>query len=202
MRASPYGLSRGRPHAGPFHLQRTNIADNGGFETNTTHWGAGTGTTLTSSSEAAKYGSKSLKVLTNGSGMHQTFGNNLAVLSGATAGRMFSYSFAIRGAENMAGKVVTCALRTAGGATGQDLLGFVNVTLTAEFVRYKVTAAVIQNDRTQIRPDFHRSGQPDIEADDVYYVDGVQIEEAAFPSPYIETNGAAKTRVATRHGGA
>lgn len=175
-----------RQFGGGFRARRTNSVANGGFETNTTGWSADVSRVLASSEGlTAKHGDYIGKT-TTGSGANQSCSG--FTVAGLSAGIIYTVQRWFYRSE--ASAQLTFRVRNAannGSLASQDIplsVGwhFLTLTFTADGTSHivnvnRVPASVIE-----------------------FYTDAFQFEAGTFATPYIATDGATKTRVATRHG--
>ena len=183
--SSPVGLAHGaRGHSGRFNLRRTNIVTNGGAETNLTGWPFGADTTLTRSQEQAVYGVSSFKLVAGTSGIARhpytvtpltTYTKQCQVFRTETAR---AFTLQARNHDNTL-DIASVVIPT--------VLGWNYVTLTYTTLAGQTTG--------HFRLFGDNGGLVTL------YMDGAQVEPGSIATPYIHTDGAAKTRVATRHGG-
>jgi hypothetical protein len=77
------------------------------------------------------------------------FAFTLHALSGATAGRTYTFSVYLKGGGASVGDTVIVFLREQGGAAG-DQDSSASLVLTADWQRVSMTRTIAQNDRTQL----------------------------------------------------
>jgi hypothetical protein len=166
----------------------TNLITNGGFETNTTGWTSGLYMVNVSTharvNTEKKFGSWSLKVTTDGvealEGAESSSG--IAAISGQT----YTASMWVKAPV---GKALRLELYNS-GAGG---ISFQQFTGTGAWQRVTTTGvATTTSLGVAIRLDFAAQGVFD------FYIDGVQLEERPFATPYIHTDGGIVTRSAGR----
>ena len=165
---------------------RTNLHGNGGVETDLTGYG-GTNATLARITTDKKFGTACVQA--TGTGVNPHFIGGVFALAGATAGRTFTASHWVKGIGSAIGKTIRIQFNESGGASAAS--GFsADYTLTGDWQRLVVTGTVVQNDRTDIVPYSILAGG----SGDVWLLDGWQVEESFFASPYKHTDGASATR--------
>lgn len=184
-----------RQFGGGFHARRTNLVANGGFETAATGWGDGGNTTLSRSTEQARSGSASGKSVMDATNA----GENACAFTAITFAAAGIYTFSVNVYIPTAWSGGTVALDHSGyaGSSPADG-GNVNADMGVRdaWQRIVSTVAISAGDLAgQLR--VVATG---IESGESIYVDDVQVEAGATATPYIATDGATKTRVATRHG--
>jgi hypothetical protein len=168
----------------------TNLIPNGGFETNTTGWAAVNSATISRDTTNSKFGTASLKIVTPGSvageGAWQTPAMTVSASTSYTASAWV--------------KVPTGATvqmkwdeRTSSGThiqfdqssnvTGNGAWQQVTQTITTTSTTGQVVVGVITGGSIQAI---------------TYWEDGVQLEQKAYATPYVNTNGATASRGAAR----
>lgn len=171
----------------------TNQLTNGGFELSQNGWN-GFQATLSGNSARDKFGFACLRVAVVGSNAAYSADSAMS-LSGPTAGRTFSGSFWVYAEGSAVGKTLTAILREEGGASSTAQTS-VAQTLVADWQRLKVTRTVSKNDRTAVRLIVSRASGAS--AGEYFDLDGAQVEEKAFATPYVDTSGVPATRTAAR----
>lgn len=180
----------------------TNIALNGGAETNLAGVEivpAAGDTLVERSSERPKFGKYSFKttLVENYGGTpiwNYGWWHTYSTISGATAGRVFTGSMFV---WLPAGRYwINPYLHEFGGAQPEDNLPnepFFEVIYPMDgWHRYWHTGPIVQNDRTSIQMGLYIE-QTDA-ASNVIYIDGRQLEEKPYPTPYVPTDGATASR--------
>jgi len=176
----------------------TNLVPNGGLETNTTGWESRNGTTVTRDPSTSKFGQASLKMDQPGGGggfqgarlfvVGLGFGWGVPVTAGAT----YTASVLVKAATGYSGAPVRINLietDASGTTTGNSLN---TITLTTAWQRVSVTRTM---SASAARALISLEGNP---APLVWYADGIQLEQKAYATPYVETNGASAARNAAR----
>lgn len=168
----------------------TNLETNGGYESGTTNAAANDATTtITTSQTAVKFGTHSLKVVDQGS----VVGEGVNVIStGAAASTTYTFSTWIY-SPTATQLYATLQDRDSSGAFLRNATGVGGlITLPAgSWQRFSwawttgaSTARVeLQLDNTSLGAQAK-----------TYYLDGVQVEQNAFSTPYVQTDGATATR--------
>jgi RHS repeat-associated protein len=162
----------------------TNLSSNGGMETSTSGWfDSGSGSTLTQSATGAKFGAKALQV-TNASGTPTAAAvTSIAVSPGAA----YTVSSWVSGSGTA---FISFNERTSADTSVADYSS-ATVMLTSAPQRIGVTRTPASGN-TLARIVITGS------AGATLYIDGVQLEQKAFATPYVETSGAAASRTAGR----
>jgi hypothetical protein len=115
-------------------------------------------------------------------------------VSGATAGRTFTYSVWIYGEGSSIGKRMSIDLRESGGASA-DNDTLVYFTVVAGWQRVSVTRTIAYNDRTFLAAFIYGASDraPWLTTGDHIVIDGAQLEEKPYATPYTPTTRAAAT---------
>lgn len=173
----------------------TNRVQNGGFATTTGGgWGddasSGGGVARTLDSTTAVFGSSSLKVVTAGTGAQEGTRYGQSPLLSLSPSTTYTASAWLKGSGTVGffldlydGSSVYQT--SAGYAIGQ--LG--NLTLTGGWQRYTftfTTGAAVASGRISIRTQTAQAI--------TFWIDGVQLEQKPFATPYVETNGSTASR--------
>jgi hypothetical protein len=165
-----------------------NLLRNGGAEI-AGGWGVNSGILTTTSTETApKFGTFVFKSTANSSsGGYYYADSSQGEITGATAGRTFTGSAWVKGVGSTIGKTVQVFVSEVGGAGGESTTGTItgSVTLSGEWQRVWGQKTFVSNDRTVAR--VYISQQNAALTGDVFYFDGVQLEERTSPTPYIAT---------------
>lgn len=166
----------------------TNLITNGGFETGVTNW-TPVGATITSSTEQAKFGTKSGKLVAAGAD-----GYAAAFVIGV-AQTTYTESVWVYAPAGYVGKTVRLQMTEVGGAQAAGLMGFNDTALIAGWQRLALSASVAQPDRAYVAfyVNMHTAA-----ANDTIYIDGMHVEQKAYTTPYVETNGVTASRTAAR----
>jgi hypothetical protein len=173
----------------------TNLCTNGGFETSipaSQPWLAdGTGATLSLDATTQKFGSKSLKVVTDGLSTDQ--GARLveagAYAIDASAGVTYTASAWLKGP--VTGQLYFyIAFWTAGGFLTWN---FPLVTPTSSWVRYSVSMLA---PATTVKVNF--GVRTTTARAETFWMDGVQLEAKPVATPYVHTDGGTAARAAAR----
>lgn len=158
----------------------TNLFPNGGFESNTSGWSPSSGSSaISQDTSLAKFGSSSLKVVSTAPSGARTTGY------ATTSGTVYTASVWVDAPAGMGMQMqwVRSDFATVVGANNFTAAGGwqrVTVTVTApasetEYLFVKSTAAT-----------------------STFWIDGAQLEQLGYATPYVETNGATATRNAAR----
>jgi hypothetical protein len=110
-------------------------------------------------------------------------------VSGATAGRTFTYSVWIFGEGSSIGKRMSIDLRESGGASA-DNDTLVYFTVVAGWQRMSVTRTIAYNDRTLVVAFIYGASDraPWLTTGDHIVIDGVQLEEKVVPESIYSDN--------------
>jgi hypothetical protein len=165
----------------------TNLITNGGFESNSTGWTSNAGgspATITRDTSRSKFGVASGRVDVTSSG---AFGNISSPVPTLSVGQVYTLSVWVNRTETAAD--LRIEVRNAANTGNQA-----TVTIPQSLGWQRVTTTFTATDATPawIRFIIYGSGTP------TYYVDGMQIEQKAVTTPYVETNGGTATRSAGR----
>lgn len=159
----------------------TNLITNGGVETGTSGWVANNAATIARVTGQAKFGSASLKV-TPGSGGRDGAQFSVGVaLSGSTT---YTISAWVWGS----GKVMFDIL----GDGAEQFSSYYTLGSTPTRITYTWTT---QSGTTGITPSIVNAN---VVQSSPYWIDGVQVEQKAYATPYVETDGATASRNAAR----
>jgi hypothetical protein len=169
----------------------TNIVTNGGFESNATNWSANNGAVARSTAQN-KFGTASLQVTPNGAGASEgTFsragGHGYAASPSVSySASMWLYSSVARDVHMGFDEYTAADVFITSGSVNASLPAGrwtrVTYTRTTSGTAAFVVPFVYTNDATGgVTP---------------FYVDGVQVEQQPYATPYIETNGATASRSA------
>jgi hypothetical protein len=159
----------------------TNLVTNGGFESNTTGVYVYAGGTFARDTTKAKFGSASILVSTSGSGSADGVNINGGTV---TNGAVYTASAWILGAAGT-------SLRFVLADSTYASIGTTTFTTTGVWQRVFVTATA--NANTPFNIEIVRNGTGSAYN---WNVDGVQLEQKATATPYVETNGATASRTA------
>jgi hypothetical protein len=171
----------------------TNYIANGGFEINTTGWNQSGSSTIARSTVRSKFGAASMKLTATATGADSRAATSLTAET-LVQGSKFTASFWVYGEGNVVGRNIQLLLWETGGAFGAQPCtnGEVYPVILAGWNRYKVTGTIVRADRTDLQ--LFLGGTFGWVTDEYVYIDGVQVEQSPFPTPYIETNGAVVQR--------
>ncbi|MBI4034339.1 hypothetical protein HY380_00405, partial [Candidatus Saccharibacteria bacterium] len=168
----------------------TNLETNGGFETNTTGWSVYGTQTLSSSSERAKFGSKSGKATVVNTAENRLFFSSNYTLTNA------AYTFSAWLYIPTAWDGGTIRLNSSGtfaGSTGTQSVN-ADMGLRDQWQRVSMTLTPAAGDLTgSISVEASATGAT---AGKFIYVDGFQVEQKSIATPYVETNGGTASRSA------
>lgn len=164
---------------------RTNLVTNGGLETNTTGWSVGASSTIERSTDQAKFGAASLKC---------TYVDNtiLAIYSITLTAVAHSASVWVYIPTSYSGTQLRVGFEQFTSATG-TLTSDPNMSLRDQWQRVVIPnvtpngADLIGSIRV-----YEFGSAPD--NGEFIYIDGLQVEVGAFPSPYIHTDGGTASR--------
>lgn len=192
--SSPVGLDHGaRSHSGRFNLRRENRITNGGIETNTTGWFVSGTNTRVRSTEQAHSGAASLKITYNDA--YTPMGYHSVTITDA----LHAFSYWVHVPTAWDGGQIKIRHLTTGGFIGSVFTDeqYADMALRDQWQRI---SCVVDPDAASLsgRLDICAASAPTVGR--FIYVDDAQVEPGAYPTPYIHTDGATKTRVATRHG--
>jgi hypothetical protein len=169
----------------------TNLITNGGADsgiTSTTSWGSGT-TTVTRDTTTAKFGSAAFKVVTDGTaagqGMGWTYPGGKIPISGSTT---YTFSVWVKGNLGTESLVPAITWYDSTGATISSSPGTAT-TASTSWTQYTFTATSPSNAAGAIAA-FHTSGTSAV----TFWTDGAQLEQKAYATPYVDTNGATANR--------
>jgi hypothetical protein len=173
----------------------TNLISNGGFETNLTlavgNWVPANGTTtVTRSTSYAKFGTASAKVVTDGATAYTGLDG---CIGGITAGNTYTVSAWVFSPTNNTSMQLQVYRKTS--ACGGGVVGNTNTPFTLSAGWQRITHTFTAEASTAAAEiDIVTVGT---QSATTFYVDGVQMEQKAYATPYVETNGG----TATRNGG-
>jgi len=155
----------------------TNLVTNGGFETNATGWTSDGGSVTTAKDTSTSYfGAASLKITTPATAND---GANYNPGSGLSGSQTYTYSVWMKG------NATVYLYFSDGVAATQGS----NITLTNTWTRYTLTKTVAASP-TGLRLEI-LTGTASAAT---FWADGVQLEQKAIATPYVETNGGTVTR--------
>ena len=161
----------------------TNLLTNGGFESNTTSWTAqGAGTTLTRDTTSAKFGNSSLLASLPGTNTFEGASYSITVTNATT----YTWSSWVKAPAGQAMRIYAVDSTNATIAT-------VSFTGTGAWQYESVTFTGNSNNPATMRVARNSSGGAFS-----FNMDGAQLEQKAYATPYVETNGATATRVVAR----
>jgi hypothetical protein len=167
----------------------TNLLPNGGFESNTTNWAITTGgDVLTQDSSRSKFGSFSMKESVGGTGFEGAKSANITVSASTTY--TASAWFYITNSDIAAGKGVAIDLQFGGVTDNRQEFR----PTTPGWNRFSVTAT--SGVGVSIANVYATSSNT-VPAT-TFWVDGVQLEQKSYATPYVETTIAAASRAGAR----
>jgi hypothetical protein len=174
----------------------TNQVPNGGFESNITGWGTGAGSpTFVRDTTTSKFGSASLKFTSDGADSRVTYTPSL--VTNPAAGTTFTMTAWVKAGNAQAvGHIANIRLNEIGGVNPNAAMFTPAITLTNSWQRITGTGTVSASDRTGIQPFIGEIGGGS--AGDIIFVDGIQVEQKAYATPYVETNGTTASRAGAR----
>lgn len=179
----------------------TNLLRNPSVEINTTYWNSandGDSPTRERSALAAWIGTYGLRWVLGTS--PDTYPYLWQYTGAAPAqGQAYTGGIWVRGVGAAIGKAVYVRLAESGGATGFEYSSGDPVTLSSEWQRLTMTRTILQADRTNLRLSLHYAGRVG-EAGDEVHTDGWQVEQKAYPTPYLDGSlGAGHSWSGTAH---
>jgi len=166
-----------------------NLNPNGGFEASDGGYTI-EGGTLTISTDIARFGMRSGKVVAHASAVVVT----AAIAASAFPRTTYTSSIWFYATAGVVGKTCFMTIRGAGGVAPAAELGQRAITVVAGWQRLFVTGIITQSDRTGVTLSVTL---PDAAANDTFYLDGWQFEANPTPTPYLEMNGAIASRGVT-----
>jgi hypothetical protein len=176
----------------------TNLVRNGGLETNTTDWvtsnGSGSNGTISQVSTGAKFGSKAIQFADtattgNWSFLMNNFHSYAATPNFNTAAQ-YTLSFwakttSVSGSTNVTVEICD-------SSSTNFVMTAKTANLSSGWTRYSYTfTPAIAGNTPQII-----FSVPPAEVPLTFQVDGVQLEQKAYPTPYVDTNGSTASRPA------
>lgn len=166
----------------------TNLVTNGGAETNATGWTTGGTNTIARSTDQEKFGSGSIKAT-------YTDSTSLAMRAGLvlTAARHAASCWVYVPAAWDGGQIQISIANYAGSTTHYQT--HANMALTDQWQKIRMSFTVVGGDLTG---DILISAASAPTAGRFIYVDGMQVEVASIPTPYVETDGGTDSRAAGR----
>lgn len=169
----------------------TNQVTNGSFVTNTTGW-ASVSSTIARVTTEGKFGSTALRIITsNATGTEGAQAN--AVTTGVASGDIWSASAWIKGTSGTA-RIRIREYSNAGGTTLITTHSSADVTITSSWQRITITSTALNAAVASLRLEVSTNSQQNI----TFYIDGCQLEEKTYATPYVETDGASASRSAAR----
>jgi hypothetical protein len=176
----------------------TNLIRNGGFESGTSDWltsnGSGSVSSISQISSTSKFGSKALQyAFTAGTGSWALLENNYhsyASTPNFNTANQYTLSFwAKLVSGNSSFRVEICD-----GSSTNFVMNIQTSTLTSSWARYTYTFTPLS---AGVAPQIIL--MPSSFTTPVTFdVDGVQVEQKAYPTPYVDTNGATASRGAAQ----
>jgi prepilin-type N-terminal cleavage/methylation domain-containing protein len=155
----------------------TNLVTDGGFETNTNGWSSGSGGAFSRDTSLHKFGAASLKVTADGS----TSGQGAYITFPVTTGTTYTASVWVNG-DSIAGKPINVRF---------DITGTYSQAFTVGAGWQRLTYTHVA-DGTGTGDIFIRTGGGAYAG--TFWIDGVQVEQKPYATPYVETNGAIASR--------
>jgi hypothetical protein len=165
----------------------TNLATNGGFETNTTGWTDTTDWSLVRDTTRAKFGAASLKMTHDTAGTDSNMGHTPA--NAPAAGPLTASAWIWIPADWDGGTISMSIEGHVGSSTVVTVAA--DMSKRDQWQRIYHTINVVSGDL--IGAAVLRSGTVPTTGRFIY-VDGVQVEAQPFPTPYVHTDGATATR--------
>ena len=172
----------------------TTLITNGGFETNTTGWTNQTANaSISQSTEQAKFGNASLKVVTDGVGTSEGAAQNTSAGAAVVAASVYVFSAWVYSAAG--GEKVRININWYTGVPGYISTSTgTEVTLVAGWQRIEATALTAPGTAEAALVIVLTSTVQAI----TFYIDGVQGELQPIATPYVETDGGTAARTAGR----
>ena len=171
----------------------TNLVVNGGFETNVNNWGGGTVTNSRDTS-TAKFGSSSLKAVTNNTNAG-TWGGGSSTTNGTpnqipvTVGNTYTASAWIKASSGVNANLDIEWTNSSGASFGTIIQAF---TTTGSWQRVTLTGTAPSN---AVSADININSTNWGGVGQAFWLDGVQFEQKAYATPYVETsNGSTASR--------
>jgi len=166
----------------------TNLITNGGFESNTTGWTTNqSGLSLPQDTSVSKFGGASMKVVNDGSVTNQGAVEPTGSRPSVSANTIYTLSAWVQGTP---GAHIVLEAGNFNGTTNINFLVSPSVTLTGSWQRVIFTFTTPAS-TTNVAPIFI-DNTPSVPV--TFWLDGVQLEQRNFATPYVETNGATATR--------
>lgn len=169
----------------------TNLVTNGGFETNTTGWSAGSRFTIARSTEQAKFGGASCKA-------------TVAITDAGTGWGSAFRGLTITDVDHTQSVWIYVPSSWTGGAIRlevADLTGVSGTTTTAANLalrdQWQRLSHTFNPDAADLLSTL-RVVADNVKIGEFFYLDGWQVEAQPLATPYIHTDGATATRTAAR----
>jgi YD repeat-containing protein len=166
----------------------TNLEPNGGIESNATGWNQNSSATFSRDTSTAKFGAASLKVVMANTSRSGVYGTNIT----AAAGVPYSLSFWAKAATGTPN--IDATVEWHKSDSSQISTSAVTVTLSTSWTRYTLTATSPALTATAILTFYNNNSA--VGPAQTVYVDGIQLEQNPFTTPYVDTSGSAATRTA------
>lgn len=164
----------------------TNLVTNGGLESNTTGWQTGVSgantATLSRVTTQSKFGSAALQVVTPGSTSQEGAATNDTTF---TSGQAYTFSAWVKAPS---GAAFRCTL-------GNATVGSAQNNYTGNGSWQKCTVSETATGTGSAHGAVNTSSSTEAIT---FYVDGAQLENKVYATPYVETNGSTATRNAAR----
>jgi len=184
---SPYHfqLMVNRSELPPEDWPTTNIVPNGGFETNTTGWGGGSGAMIARDTTVSRFGAASLLCTAGGTGLTYV----QSPLIPTTVGLPYSASWYGRTKTGQRGVNLQIVFWTSGGAVVSQFNS--PTVLLPQNDWQRVVIENVKAPATSTQASVYLIFTAGGAATDQINIDGVQLEQQIACTPYVETNGAA-----------
>jgi RHS repeat-associated protein len=173
----------------------TNQMRNGGVETNTNSWASvGTGTvTSTRDTNWAKFGSASMKTVTDGAASGQGVAAQTATGLTLPAATVESGSVWIKASVGSGQVSALLRIYNSDGSQTNGTASTINLSTTPQRIALKATVA---NGKTGNQVEIRLTTKTALAIS--LWADGAQIEQLPIATPYIQTDGATASRPAAR----
>lgn len=171
----------------------TNYIDNPSFETDTSYWTIYNGATYTRVTTDSVYGSACASITTGSTANPYLYRANLNDGPALAAGQTWTFSCYVKAGNSGAiGKAVSVRLRENG-----TLQNTTNSTVTGEWQRIVVQRTLTEATVTSLNHYIYFTSAAD--SGDIFLVDGIQLEQSSYASPYIDSTMGGVTLTTTNH---
>ena len=172
----------------------TNLIENGGFESNTSHWvesiGSGGAGSLSRITSDSKFGSASADFSITNTTAFNVFLNQYYAYNTApyfNTANQYTLSFWAK----LSSGASSWHVGIQDGAATNPVMSLTNFTPTSTWQRFTFTFTPLQAGN---QPDIYFGTSPLAVSD--LHVDGLQLEQKTYPTPYVDTNTTTATRSA------